>query len=312
MATQLFQSVRSAFATNVDEASGTIRGVSVITEGPALGHGLMVDSTTVQQIKKCAEEYAGGLKVLMNHGAGADGIVGYLNGFRIDGKQLRADLNLLKSAPHRAYVIELAQTIPDTFGLSVAFSGVSEVKDGKAFARCTEIFSCDLVSSPAANPDGLFSRRFDEWEKNKGNNPQSKTIKMNEDILAKIGEMIDAKLAAVVSTFDAKLAEISKQSTVACSQIAEATKLSADAADKAALAAIKEFSKTLGAPAAAVVAPSAPAAAAPAAKSFEQIVAEHPKYATQKGTAISESIKNFSAEYKDYLSRVQSGKIITL
>jgi hypothetical protein len=54
--------------------------------------------------------------------------------------------------------MEMAETMPGAFGLSIAFSGAPEGgDDATRFARCTEIYSCDIVDIPAANPTGLFS-----------------------------------------------------------------------------------------------------------------------------------------------------------
>ena len=47
--------------------------------------------------------------------------------------------------------------MPDTFGISIAFSGPVRERDGRSFASCTELYSADLVQTPAANPTGLFS-----------------------------------------------------------------------------------------------------------------------------------------------------------
>ena len=127
-----------------------IMGVSVITLGAARGHGLSVDSTTLEQVRDCAATYKGGVKVKVDHSGGAGDIAGFLTGFRVEGQKLLADLQLLAASPHRAYVLELASKIPDTFGLSINFSGVPEVRDGKRFARCAEIYSVDLVDEPAA------------------------------------------------------------------------------------------------------------------------------------------------------------------
>lgn len=142
----------------INAEAGIIEGVSVISEGPALGHGVMIDATTLETVKACSESYSGGLKVKMNHYSGADAIVGTLRNFRIDGPQLRADLQLLKASPHRALVLEMAQEMPEGFGLSISFSGSVDEEDGVKFARCLEIYSCDIVDQPAANPTGLFSK----------------------------------------------------------------------------------------------------------------------------------------------------------
>jgi hypothetical protein len=137
--------------------SDIIEGVSVISVGEAKGHGLFVDRTTLQEVKACAESYAGGVKVNLDHGAGIRDIVGFCDNFRIIGDKLVADLNLLQNAERRDYVLEIAEKLPDTFGISIAFSGPVREIDGKRFASCAELYSADLVQTPAANPTGLFS-----------------------------------------------------------------------------------------------------------------------------------------------------------
>jgi len=137
--------------------SDIIEGVSVISVGEAKGHGLFVDRTTLQEVKACAESYAGGVKVNLDHGAGIRDIVGFCDNFRIVGDKLIADLNLLQNAERKDYVLEIAEKLPDTFGISISFSGPVRDIDGQLFASCTELYSADLVQTPAANPTGLFS-----------------------------------------------------------------------------------------------------------------------------------------------------------
>ena len=134
-----------------------IEGVSIISVGEAKGHGLFVDATTLQEVKACAESYAGGVKVNLDHGAGIKDIIGFVDNFRIVGDKLLGDLNLLQTAEKRDYVLEIAEKLPDTFGISIAFSGPVREINGKSFASCTELYSADLVQTPAANPTGLFS-----------------------------------------------------------------------------------------------------------------------------------------------------------
>ena len=145
----------------IDETGLSIKGVSVLTTGRAKGHNLEIDNTTLAQVLKCANSYKGGVKVNENHGAGIGDIVGKLNNFRIDpnGEKLIADLTFLKSRKDRAkYYIDLANEIPDSFGISISFSGESEsTGTGIDLARCSELYSADLVQHPASNPTGLFS-----------------------------------------------------------------------------------------------------------------------------------------------------------
>jgi hypothetical protein len=151
---------------NIDAQAATISDVSVITVGEAKGHGMQIDAQTLTEVKAAAETYAGGLKVKTDHYTGFNEIVGTLKNFRIDGDQLRADLFLLKNHDATARILEMAELMPDTFGLSISFTGEHEESEGgTVFARCTEIYSADLVDAPAANPTGLFSAKVDSAKK---------------------------------------------------------------------------------------------------------------------------------------------------
>lgn len=162
-------------STAIDATAGTILGVSVITEGEAKGHRfwmggeeipMHIDARTLEQVKQCADAFgANGVKVKIDHWSGFEGIVGALTNFRIAGKQLRADLQLLKEHEMFERIIEMAETIPQAFGFSISFSGTPDVIDKKALARCTELYSVDLVDMPAANPGGLFSARVDSTKR---------------------------------------------------------------------------------------------------------------------------------------------------
>lgn len=56
--------------------------------------------------------------------------------------------------------MDLAKEIPESFGISISFSGESDKnQDGTDLARCTELYSADLVQHPASNPTGLFSAK---------------------------------------------------------------------------------------------------------------------------------------------------------
>lgn len=150
--------VFSAIAkSTVDAVNGIISGVSVITEGKVEGHDCYADATTLKQVVQVASSHANGIKVKMNHWSGVEAIVGVLKNFRIDGPNARADFHLLKSAEEYAKIIEMSQTMPEAFGFSISFSGDKETIEKVEYARCKEIYSVDLVDSPAANPCGLFS-----------------------------------------------------------------------------------------------------------------------------------------------------------
>jgi hypothetical protein len=291
---------------SIDAASGVIRGVSVIAVGVAKGHGVQIDQTTLEQVKTCAEEYTNGLKVKMSHAGDAGDIVGFLSAFRIEGGKLLADLTLLKASRFRDYVLELAATIPDTFGLSIAFSGPTEAKGEMRFARCTEIYSADLVSEPAANPTGLFEAKP---AANAGDNPAHK----NNKIITKMEDEKQDPIAAMSAAIEALSARLSKLETPAApadektDDAAMAAKLET-VAELAAVNALKKFAATLGTP------PAKPSneGSAPAdanAKTFEQLVKEHSKYSSDKALAIRETVAAHRKEHTAYLSRVQAGEV---
>ena len=180
---------------DIDAAAATIKNVSVITVGEARGHGMQIDEKTLLQVKAAAETYSGGLKVKTDHYSGFNEIVGALKNFTIDGDQLRADLFLLKNHDATARIIEMAELMPDTFGLSISFSGDHEEDGDTTFARCSEIYSADLVDTPAANPTGLFSAKVDSM----------KTV-MDEK---QIADAIAAALAPVIEEMAALSAKLS-------------------------------------------------------------------------------------------------------
>lgn len=154
-----FRSVQPSLGhPNVIRAAGIIRGVSVITAGPARGHGVYVDATTLQQVKACANSFRGGVAVKFNkstfdHGPGS--IAGSLRDCRVVGDRLLGDIYLLESFEDREYLLELASTQPDSFGLSIDFEMRGEEREGRTFARCLKLDAVTVVDVPAAN-NGLF------------------------------------------------------------------------------------------------------------------------------------------------------------
>jgi hypothetical protein len=147
----------AATGSRVDREAGVLRGVSVITAGvEAKGHGIWIDQTSLEMVKASAETYVDGLQVKSDHGSGFGEIEGVLRDFVIDGNQLRADFHLIKSGEEYERIMEMAEMMPSSFGLSIEFSGVSEEIDEYRYARPVEIYAVALVDQPAANPSGLF------------------------------------------------------------------------------------------------------------------------------------------------------------
>ena len=137
------------------------RKVSVITAGPALGHGMVVDADTLDQVVQ-AGNAAGQVKVLSDHSSSISNIIGYLEGFALDGGRVRADLILFESHDGFSYFSEIISTLPTQIGFSISFAGIPrEAQDGTVLAHVTNLYSVDLVLNPAANPTGVFRAQVD-------------------------------------------------------------------------------------------------------------------------------------------------------
>ena len=129
--------------------------VSILTVGEAKGHNLLIDQTSLEQALAVALSMKR-IKVTMGHGAEVSGILGYIDGFKIEGDRLMGDLTLFNTNEAQ-FVQHLANVLPEGFGLSLTFSGVPEQVAGDRFARVDEIYDISVVSTPAANPAGMFS-----------------------------------------------------------------------------------------------------------------------------------------------------------
>jgi hypothetical protein len=137
------------------------RKVSVITAGPALGHGMVVDADTLDQVVQ-AGNAAGQVKVLSDHSSSISNIIGYLEGFALDGGRVRADLVLFESHDGFQYFSEIISTLPTQIGFSISFAGIPrEAQDGTVLANVSQLWSVDLVLNPAANPTGVFRAQVD-------------------------------------------------------------------------------------------------------------------------------------------------------
>lgn len=145
----------------------TIRDVSLCTMGEAKGHGCLIDQTTLEQLLECSKKFRNGVRANLGHFTGTENAFGYIDNIRINGKKLLGDLHLFEEHPDFKLTLRQIQTIPDTIGFSVAFEGDDETREedvngekaSMRYARCEELFSVDLVTEPAANPDGVFQTK---------------------------------------------------------------------------------------------------------------------------------------------------------
>lgn len=217
--------------SKVNRESGIIEGVSVITSGvEAKGHGVFIDSETLNQVKACAETYSDGVHVKVDHGTGFTSIVGALRNFRIKGNKLLADIHLLKSHEMRDQLFEIAETMPASIGLSISFSGKNEEIGGKEYARCVELYSVDFVDRPAANPSGLFNR-VDSPEKGMSQE-RSFLEKLKDFISGAEKELAPINFEAKANELEAKVKELGAKLVEKDKALTDATIASSAAFEK--------------------------------------------------------------------------------
>jgi len=212
-----------------------IMGVSVITEGDALGHGVMIDAMSLATIKEHATMKPNGVKVMLDHDDGIENTIGVMRNFAIEGIQLRADLQLLKAHGETPLIIEMAETMPELFGMSISFSGTLEEIGGVYYVRCEELYSIDIVDMPAANPSGLFSAKVDSTQN--AMDLQAITIELSaeKELRAAAAEQakknysdfqnqitISTQLSADVQTITAQLSVLSETNAKLTTELAAA------------------------------------------------------------------------------------------
>jgi hypothetical protein len=183
-----------------------LSNVSILTIGEAKGHNLLIDQKSLEQALEVAQSMKR-IKVTMGHGAEVSGILGYIDGFRIEGERLMGDLTLFNTNEAQ-FVQHLAQVLPEGFGLSLTFSGVPEEIAGDRFARVTEIYDISVVSTPAANPAGMFSAFTAVDMKKLQMNEASVEVKKEEIAPAVVAEVAAPAVEAPVVEVKAELAEM--------------------------------------------------------------------------------------------------------
>lgn len=166
----------------VDRKAGILRGISVIEQGPAIGHGFLIDETTVDEVVALGNRRESGVKSRFTHpDACHDGLgteLGRVTTFRKseDGMRALADLHLIDAAEHspegnlRKWALEIADEDPGLVAVSIHFGGrmkkqVDEDGEEKRDAagnplppilRVSHLHAADMVDTGAANRRGLF------------------------------------------------------------------------------------------------------------------------------------------------------------
>ena len=199
------------FAAFQGKVSGnTIMGVSLIQEGPALGHGVFVDRKSLGQFKALAMQ-KGRVKAKLNHFSSVQDTVGYYENFRVSKGKLLADLTLFEAHEGKDMLLEMINEIPSAFGVSLMFAADSPELDkesGNYMTRPRGLYSADFVDTPAANADGVFSADqidSDEpvmVEPEKPEAPEAPSFVSEFSALSEKIEQLTAQMAA----YEAKLA----------------------------------------------------------------------------------------------------------
>lgn len=182
----LFRSGVSRGILGVHKKNEIIQGFSVISIGEALGHGVDIDETTLNQVIEHGNKAEVGLKSRFGHPNMSSEALGTFLGrsknFRLsdEGDRVLADLHISKTAHNTpsgdlaAYVVSLAEDDPRSFGASIVFDMKLEEQlddngeqklgdDGKPLrplARVEKLFAADVVDEPAANEKGFFGHKF--------------------------------------------------------------------------------------------------------------------------------------------------------
>ena len=142
----------------VDEVNGIIKGVSVLSIGPARGHGITIDRTGLEQcLQACRER--GAIKLIVRHDGEVLETVGSVENFSIVGDQVKGDAILFENHPNRKFILEYAKKLPKEFGLSIECDPLHEDRpEGGKLFRTNSVDAIAIVQRPAANR-ALFSRK---------------------------------------------------------------------------------------------------------------------------------------------------------
>ncbi len=219
--------------TRVDREQRVIYGVSAAQAVEALGHGLMLDAKTLQQIVDLGNATKNGVKSRYTHpGLSSDGMgkqLGRMKNFRVEGDKAIGDLHLYESASRTpsgdlaGHVMDLADEDGAAFGMSIVAEGsrVWTLADGTEVStddedgrpkdamtdlpvfRVTALDAVDVVDEPAANRDGLFSSAL--W----GTNQLAESMFGNfDELLAQAGMTPQQAWGYALKYFDARQVDL--------------------------------------------------------------------------------------------------------
>ena len=173
--------------TKVDLQNGEVNEASLITTGEILGHGMWLDEAGLDTFMECIQGTQ--VKAYYKHSDENEALssIGYFQNFQKKQKengeyQIVGDfsaLNAWKENNNGEYstFFELAEKAPEVFGISVEalIKGAYYNQEGdlvwldesedaldeetKIHAFCDKVLAWSVVSTPATNPNGLFSQK---------------------------------------------------------------------------------------------------------------------------------------------------------
>lgn len=152
---------------------GRLLGVSLMTPGPALGHGFELDTLSIKQVAAQADGIRGRWThpSPLNDGLGT--FLGRWTAPRTENGKAVADFHFSEAAHQyhppglqisaAQWLMDRAEQDPDVLGVSVVADMdvvmLSDAAGAKRVGRVRRLDAADFVDEPAANPAGLFKRK---------------------------------------------------------------------------------------------------------------------------------------------------------
>lgn len=225
-------SQRITLESNFAASESGLKNVSLITTGiEAEGHGVFLDEKTAETAMK--KLLGRSVKSYLRHeGAGGDRLgseIGFFSGIYRQGQQIKAsafeflDSFKKESGVIAEKIVEMAQKVPDQFGVSLVLEYVpvwvmadgTELQASSPAApagavrpipsmRVLDVISADFVGRPAANPNGLLSADAPKVDAKAALQPSTPISSMSESAAATTVATLS------VTDHEAKIAELGK------------------------------------------------------------------------------------------------------
>jgi hypothetical protein len=202
-----------------DTKAKILYGVQVAMLGEAEGHGVELDSTTLDQIVELGNAKPEGIKVRFGHPSLCTPALGTFLGLRKnfvrDGDFVRADLHMSEAAdPAKAeHVLKMAQHHPDQIGNSVVITALEEFREGPdgqrlkdadgndllPVLRVTSLKAVDVVDQPASG-NGMFAEPIPGVELSAREIIKLQSLLDNPEVVSRALEALQARAGVKVES----------------------------------------------------------------------------------------------------------------